>query len=83
MSMVAKSLSALAASALLTAFGHALVGGLSADLLVQAHFWVISVSFAGLIGLASGNGIGGEKARSNVVRMVPTAPRPAITAVAA
>ncbi len=83
MSMVAKSLSALAVSALLTALGHFLVGGLSADLLVQAHFWVISVSFAGLIGLAAGNGIGGEQTRSNVVRIVPTASRPAITAVAA
>jgi hypothetical protein len=83
MSMVAKSMSALAASALLTAFGHSLVGGLAADLLIQPHFWVISVSLAGLIGLATGSGIGGDKPRANVVRMVPTASRPAISAVAA
>jgi hypothetical protein len=56
MSMVAKFGAALAGSAMLTALGFGLVAGASIDLLFQPYFWIISVSLAGLFGLAMGTG---------------------------
>jgi hypothetical protein len=83
MSMVAKYGAALAASALMTAIGFGLVAGASIDLLFQPHYWVVSVSLAGLSGLVMGNGIGGVERRSNVVRLTPKGPGPAVVALAA
>jgi hypothetical protein len=83
MSMVAKYSAALVGSALMTALGFGLVAGASADLLLQPHYWVVSISLAALSGLAMGNGIGGVERRSNVIRMAPAAVRPAVVALAA
>ncbi|TPE62460.1 hypothetical protein FJQ54_06055 [Sandaracinobacter neustonicus] len=58
MSMVAKYSVAFAASVMLTAISMAALSGLSFETLVSPHFWVISVSLAGIFSLAIGNGIG-------------------------
>jgi hypothetical protein len=57
MSMVAKYSAAFAGSALVAALGDSAVTGFSPDLLLQAHFWIVTLSLTGLAGLAFGNGI--------------------------
>lgn len=79
MSMVAKYGSALAASALVTAVGFGLVAGLSADLFLQPHYWIVSVSLAALAALGMGTGIGNAHRRARPAPRV----RPALVALAA
>lgn len=67
MSMVAKFGIAFAASLMLTAISMAAFSGLSLDTLFSAHFWVISVSMAGLFSLAMGNGIGTAPSRRSQI----------------
>ena len=58
MMKVAKFSAALATSVVVTSFGIAVLSGFTSETLVSPHFWVISVSLAGLFSLAIGNGIG-------------------------
>ena len=65
MMKVAKFSAALATSVVVTSFGIAVLSGFTSETLVSPHFWVISVSLAGMFGLGMGNGIGekmGERA---------------------
>ena len=65
MTKVAKFSVALAASMAVTSVGIAILSGFTFETLVSPHFWVISVSLAGMFGLGMGNGIGekmGERA---------------------
>jgi hypothetical protein len=55
---VAKFSAALASSVVLTAICIAALSGFTYETLVSPHFWVISVSLAGIFGLAMGDGIG-------------------------
>jgi hypothetical protein len=68
MMSVAKFSIVLAASVIVTAMCIAVLSGFTFETMASPHFWVISVSLAGMSGLAMGNGIG-ERKRARARKM--------------